>query len=265
MTSSVAAADSTPSTDWDRPFTFLETAHTLLIYVRCIILITIIFVFFLPLSFIFKKPVYDEWLRAASKLFLRFAGVRVIRVVGLEHITPGEAFILTPNHINFLDPFIYQGYFPYLLRGLEKKENFRIPIWGQWMRAVGQIEIDRESPMKAAESMKEVARVLRDEHTSVMVAPEGTRTPNGRLQPFKRGPFKTAADAHVRILPMCCKGLYNVNRKNDWRIKPGNVEIIYGEPLGPPDQAAESQRAISAQLRHWMLTQLGEEETTSQA
>ena len=244
----------------ERPFTIWETAYTIVIYLRCIILIAAIFVFFIPLSFIFRKPVYDNWLRMAAKLFLRFAGVRVTRVVGLENITPGEAFILTPNHVNFLDPFIYQGYYPHLLRGLEKKENFKIPIWGQWMRAVGQIEINRESPIRAAESMREVARVLREERTSVMVAPEGTRTPNGRLQPFKRGPFKTAADAQVRILPMCCKGLYTINRKNDWRIKPGCVEIIYGEPLGPPDATPESQRAISTRLRQWMLTQLCEED-----
>ena len=111
--------------------------------------------------------------------------------------------------------------------------------------------------------MKEVSRVLREEKTCVMVAPEGTRTPNGRLQPFKRAPFRTAADAGVRILPMCCKGLYQINRKGDWRIKPGTIEITFGEPLGPPSHSMESQKLISAELRRWMLEQLGEEVTIS--
>ncbi len=246
----------------DRPewkFTPLETMYSVFIYVRCLIALAVLFILFIPLSFIFKKKVYDEWLRKACRIFLRIAGVRV-RVNGRENIQPDEPYVLTPNHVNILDPFIYQGYFPYLLRGLEKKENFKIPIWGRWMRAVGQLEIDRDNPKKAAESMKEVARVLKEERTSIMVAPEGTRTPNGRLQPFKRGAFRTASEAGVRIMPMCSKGLYQINRKGDWRIKPGHLEIVFGKPLGPPDSSAQSQKAISAELRRWMLEQLGEED-----
>ncbi|MEO8168192.1 MAG: lysophospholipid acyltransferase family protein [bacterium] len=240
-------------------FTTWEILYAGFIYVRCLAMLVLLFVVFIPLSLVFKKKVYDEWLRRASRMFLRIAGVQV-HVTGMENIVPGEPYILAPNHVNILDPFIYQGYFPYLLRGLEKKENFKIPIWGQWMRAVGQLEVDRGNPKKAAESMKEVARVLREERTSVMVAPEGTRTPNGRLQPFKRGAFRTAAEAGVRIMPMCCKGLYDINRKGDWRIKPGHLEIVFGKPLGPPDLTPHSQRAISSELRHWMLSQLGEED-----
>ena len=250
-------------------FSTWETVNSVLIYVRCLALLVPIFAVFIPLSFLFTKSIYDEWLRKTSRVFLRFAGVTVSRVQGLEHIKQGEPYIVTPNHVNMLDPFIYQGYYPFLLRGLEKKENFKIPIWGRWMRAVGQIEIDRENPKKAIESMKRVAGVLRDERTSVMVAPEGTRTPNGRLQPFKRGPFKTAAEAGVRILPMCCKGLYEINRKGDWRIKPGRIEIVFGAPLGPPTGSVESQNATSTELRRWMLEQLHETDayprSTSQA
>jgi 1-acyl-sn-glycerol-3-phosphate acyltransferase len=246
-------------------FTPWETAYSVIIYLRCTILLIVIFLVFLPLSFLFGKHVYDEWLRKAARLFLRFAGVKVRSVRGLENIQPDEPYIVTPNHVNMLDPFIYQGYFPYLLRGLEKKENFRIPIWGQWMRAVGQIEVDRENPKKAVQSMREVARVLREERTSVMVAPEGTRTPNGRLQPFKRGPFKTAAEAGVRILPMCCKGLYDINRKGDWRVKPGHLDIIFGKPLGPPNHSLESQKNIITELRRWMLEQLGEQDAYPEA
>lgn len=244
-------------TDWQ--FTTGETIRAIFIAGRCILVVTCIFIVFIPLSLLFKKHVYDGLLRRAARVFLRAAGVRVKSITGLEHIDPHEPYIVTSNHVNILEPFIYQGYYPYLLRGLEKKENFRIPIWGQFMRAIGQIEIDRKNVVKAIASMNEVARVLREERTSVLVLPEGTRTPDGRLQPFKRGPFKTAAQAGVRILPMCCKGLYAINRKGDWRIKPGEIEIIIGKPLGPPDASVESQHAISAELRRWMLEHLGEE------
>lgn len=246
--------------DWH--FTPAETLRAIFIACRCVVVVTLIFVAFIPLSLLFKKRVYDGLLRRAARVFLRAAGVRVKNVTGLENIDPHEVYIVTPNHVNMLEPFIYQGYYPYLLRGVEKKENFKIPIWGQFMRAIGQIEIDRENVVKAVESMNEVARVLREEKTSVLILPEGTRTPDGRLQPFKRGPFKTAAVAGVRILPMCCKGLYAINRKGDWRIKPGDIEIIIGKPLGPPQASVESQQAISAELRRWMLEQLGEEEQT---
>lgn len=247
----------TAGSDWH--FTTWETIRAIIIACRCLVVLFCIFVVFIPLSLLFKKQVYDGLLRRAARVFLRAAGVRVKRITGLEHIDPHEPYIVTPNHVNMLEPFIYQGYYPYLLRGLEKKENFRIPIWGQFMRAIGQIEVDRENAVKAIASMQDVARVLREERTSVLVLPEGTRTPDGRLQPFKRGPFKTAAEAGVRILPMCCKGLYAINRKGDWRIKPGEIEIIIGKPLGPPDASLESQHAISAELRRWMLDNLGEE------
>lgn len=243
--------------DWH--FTMGETIRAIFIACRCLAVLIGIFIVFLPLSLLFKKQVYDGLLRRAARLFLHAAGVRVKKIAGLEHIDPHEPYIVTPNHVNMLEPFIYQGYYPYLLRGLEKKENFRIPIWGQFMRAIGQIEVDRENVVKAIASMNEVARVLREERTSVLVLPEGTRTPDGRLQPFKRGPFKTAAEAGVRILPMCCKGLYAINRKGDWRIKPGEIEIIFGKPLGPPEARVESQHAISGELRRWMLEHLGEE------
>ena len=249
-----------PKPEWH--FTLWETIYSVIIYVRCLLTLVVLFIVFIPLSLAFNKKVYDEWLRKASRIFLRVAGVRVT-VRGWENIRQDEPYILTPNHVNILDPFIYQGYFPFLLRGLEKKENFKIPIWGMWMRAVGQLEIDRGNPKKAAESMKEVARVLREEKTSIMVAPEGTRTPNGRLQPFKRGAFRTAAEAGVRIMPMCCKGSYEINRKGDWRIKPGHLEIVFGKPLGPPDLSPQSQKAISTELRRWMLGQLGEEDAYS--
>ncbi len=245
-------------------FSTREILHSWFIYIRCAPPLFIIVLIFLPMAFLFPKRVYDEWLRRVCKWFLRFAGVRVTSVEGVDNIQQDEPYILTPNHVNFFDPFIYQGYFPYLLRGLEKKENFKIPIWGPWMRAVGQIEIDRENPKKSIESMKEVARVLREERTCVMVAPEGTRTPNGNLQPFKRGPFKTAADAGVRILPMCSIGLYNINRKGDWRIKPGPLKIVFGKPLGPPTNSIESQKALSTELRRWMLEQLGEVDAYSE-
>lgn len=130
------------------------------------------------------------------------------------------------------------------------------------MRAIGQIEVDRQNTVKAIESMRKVARVLREENTSVLVLPEGTRTPNGKLQPFKRGPFRTAAEANVRILPMVCKGLYAINRKGDWRIKPGAIDLVFGEPLGPPGLDHQSQHELSERVRSWMLEQLGEENSS---
>lgn len=204
----------TPSVDPWR-FTIWETLRAAILALRCLAVLLGIFIVFVSLSLLFRKQVYDGLLRRAARLFVRCAGVRVRSVKGLENISPTETYIVTPNHVNMLEPFIYQGYYPYLLRGVEKKENFRIPIWGQFMRAVGQISMDRGNRAKAIASMKEVTRILREEKISVLIASEGTRTPNGRLQPFKRGPFKTAADAGVRILPICCKGLYNINRKGD--------------------------------------------------
>ncbi len=230
------------------------------IYLKCGLFLTLMILVFFPAAFIFDKSVFDKWLRLSCRIFLPLAGIRVKSVTGIDNVAPNEPFIVTANHVNFLEPFIYQGYYPYLLRGLEKKENFRIPIWGRWMRAIGQIEVDRQNTSKAIESMKKVAQVLREEQTSVLVLPEGTRTPNGKLQPFKRGPFRTAAEAQVRILPMVCKGLYAINRKGDWRIKPGDIAIVFGEPLGPPGADQQSQHELSSRVRSWMLDELGQEE-----
>lgn len=248
------------SSDSEWTFTPLETIRCVYIYIKCGLFLGLVVLVFFPAAFIFEKAAFNKWLSRSCRVFLRLAGIRVRSLRGIDQVPADEPFIVTSNHVNFLEPFIYQGYYPYLLRGLEKKENFKIPIWGRWMRAIGQIEVDRENTARAIESMKKVAQVLREEKTSVLVLPEGTRTPNGKLQPFKRGPFRTAADAHVRILPMVCKGLYAINRKGDWRIKPGDVQIVFGEPLGPPGHDAQSQHELSARVRAWMLGELGQQE-----
>lgn len=95
--------------------------RSLLIYLRCGVFFVFVVLVFFPAAFIFDKSVFDKWLRRACRVILRLAGVRVKNVTGLEHIRPGEPYIVTSNHVNFLEPFIYQGYYPYLLRGLEKK------------------------------------------------------------------------------------------------------------------------------------------------
>lgn len=192
--------------------------------------------------------------RLWAKVQLRSSGTKVT-VRGLENADPGGNYILVSNHQSSFDIFVLLGCLPLQFRWLAKAELFRIPFLGWSMSRIGYIPIERDSPKKAYRSLLKAAERLRG-GTSVMIFPEGTRSPDGRLQPFKKGVFLLALKSQASILPIAVRGTGRVMAKGAWRICPAQVEIIIElpiptaglPPLGEEDLSARIRQVLSRHL-----------------
>ncbi len=170
------------------------------------------------------------WLYRASMrvaaLGARAAGVRVL-LRGLEHVPPGRACVFMSNHCSDLDPPVLLPRVPGRMVILLKKELMRIPLLGQAMKLGGFIPVERGSRRDAArETMAEAGRALRS-GLHIVVFPEGTRSPDGRLGTFKKGPFFLARENDAPIVPVAISGTERALPKGSYRIRPGVVRVEF--------------------------------------
>ncbi len=174
-----------------------------------------------PVSF-FSPDYLHSYARYWAKVGLLLAGVR-LQVAGEEHL-PGGAVVYMPNHQSNFDILALFAGLPVQFRWLAKEELFRIPLFGFAMRRTGYIAIDRSDRKKAIQSMAEATRRI-SEGTSVIVFPEGTRSPDGTLLPFKKGGFMLAIDANAPIVPIAIEGSHKVMPKHSRWIRGGRIRV----------------------------------------
>jgi 1-acyl-sn-glycerol-3-phosphate acyltransferase len=164
--------------------------------------------------------------------YLRFlnhlAGIR-IRIEGLENI-PSEVCIFASNHVSNIDPPVLFPSIPRRVSILAKKQVFRIPILDIAMRLAKLVPVDREDRDAAAASIDLAVKYLK-EGLSFCVYPEGTRSPDGRLKPFKKGTFVMAILASVPIVPVALIGTQHLMGKGSWTIRTGEITIRFCEPV----------------------------------
>ena len=128
-------------------------------------------------------------------------------VVGKENLPPhGQNFLFVPNHTSFLDILTLTGFVPRPMKYVSKAEILKIPFIGWPMRLAGHVALRTESRRSQLETFKDTVQSLKDGNT-LITFPEGTRARDGRLKPFKRGPFKMALQAGVPIVPVTISGL----------------------------------------------------------
>jgi 1-acyl-sn-glycerol-3-phosphate acyltransferase len=185
--------------------------------------------------------------RLWGKIELRITGTRV-SITGLEYIDPQVNYILVSNHQSNFDIFALLGYLPIQFRWIAKAGLFRIPFLGWAMYRIGYISIERESPKKAYRSMLKAAEAVKG-GVSVMIFPEGTRSPDGRLQSFKKGVFLIALKSQAPILPITIQGTAKIMRKGDWRTYPGEVRITIDPSIDTAGIPAEKEDELSQRVR----------------
>ena len=134
------------------------------------------------------------------------------------------------NHESLFDAFMMVGGINHYFTGVGKYEQFSYPIWGYLAKKYGVIPIIRQNLDNAIESLVKLEDAIK-EGVSIMIAPEGTRTLSGSLNPFKKGPFHVAKNTGVTIVPVGLLGAYQAKSKNDWRIKPGVLTTVFGDPI----------------------------------
>ena len=183
----------------------------------------------------FMYGVAMKFVRAA----VRITGVRV-RVEGIDNIPPGVC-IFAANHVSNMDPLAFVPAIPRRVAILVKKEVFRIPIFGRAMRMARLLPVDRENREAAAATVETAVKYLK-EGLSFAVYPEGTRSRDGRLLPFKKGTFLIAIRAGVPVVPVSIVGAQDLLRKGEWSVRPGEVIIRFGPPVDVSPYS-EDQRA----------------------
>jgi 1-acyl-sn-glycerol-3-phosphate acyltransferase len=144
----------------------------------------------------------------------------------------GRAYLFMSNHASNLDPPIIT----YLLGGrisiITKQELFKIPLFGRAMRAANFVPIDRADSRAALKSVREAARVLQS-GMAMLVFPEGTRSPDGKLLPFKNGSFHLALEAGVPVVPVTVVGSHEAWPKGSMSLHPGEVVVHFHAPIDP--------------------------------
>ncbi|HEY2733937.1 MAG TPA: lysophospholipid acyltransferase family protein [Polyangiales bacterium] len=172
-----------------------------------------------------------------------------LRVDGLEHAAPGEAFVIMSNHQSHYDiPVLFQA-LRRRVRMVAKRELFKIPGWGRAMRLAGFVEVDRGDPAQAIKSLENAARAL-SEGTSIWIAPEGTRGPGDALLPFKQGGFHMAQSIGARILPVSIDGTSRVLEAHGRRVSQGvDVRVTVHEPIATSDFTPEQRAELVALVR----------------
>ncbi len=187
----------------------------------------------------------------------RLAGVR-IHVEGLDRVPHDHACIFMANHLSNLDPPVLISIITGRTAAFIKRSLMRIPILGTGFRQGEFIPVDRSGDTADAQrSVEEAERVLaKGVHITTFV--EGTRSPDGRMLPFKKGPFFLAMSAGAPCVPVSIHGTETLLSKGSLRIHRGPVHVIFHAPLNPADYAtreelAEAVReAIASGLPEWM-------------
>ncbi len=202
------------------------------------------------------NPVYRVGVWGA-RMALWLAGVR-LDVRGREKIPKGRAVVFMPNHQSNCDPPASLVVLPPVLV-MAKQEFFKVPILGRAMRLRGFIPVDRKNRERAIAAVEKAVETIKAGN-SFLAYPEGTRSPDGRLQPFKKGVFVMAIKAGAPIVPISISGTSHIMRKGEARIRPGTVRITMHDPVPTEGCTIEDRGKIIERVRAAIMTGLTKEE-----
>ncbi len=234
-----------------------ESARSMLIWAVALPVLAVFCLLIVLLSLVHRGRGVDVLMKAASRSVLACCGVRV-RLKGAANIAPGTQYVQMMNHVNLLDPFVFIGHYPGLARGIEEESHFRWPFYGWMLQRIGQIPISRKDPTKARESLARAAAMIRERpRYSILILPEGTRTRDGNLGPFKRGGFHLALETGLDILPLVQTGSYRVNRKGSLLVRPGRIELTILPPIPVAGYSRDTVGELAAHTRAVFLAALG--------
>lgn len=199
--------------------------------------------------------------RAWSWLILATTGVDV-HVQGLEHLSRDGAYVFVSNHQSIYDIPVLFWSLPFQLRIIAKESLGGFPFLGWHLKRCGHMLVDRRNPDRVAIQRRAAALARRG--ASLIIFPEGTRSANGTLGPFKAGSFLLALETGLALVPLAVRGTRRVMPKGELTVRPGRVDVIVHPPLEPAENAAGDSRrvaaakALSAEVGRIIEAQLGD-------
>ena len=199
---------------------------SIIIYVIATPIFVMCFLWFLFLN-IFNKKFSYKAIKIISIIMLYSFGIRT-KIHGF--FPKKTQYIVMMNHSSFLDMFLYPLIVSGKWTGITAKENFKYPLLSTVLKKMNAIPIKRTNKIGAIKTIKIAEeKIKRGYHIGIM--PEGARTLDGHLLPFKKGGFHMALNTKTPILPIGVSGAFMAKPRNRWWIRPGNVIIKIGQPI----------------------------------
>jgi 1-acyl-sn-glycerol-3-phosphate acyltransferase len=180
---------------------------------------------FLLVLGIFIDPRTNDWpQRMLCRVTMKLAGAKLIvcRAPGFD---ASRTCFLIINHVNLFDPFVLYATIPQYFRGLELESHFRIPVYGWMMKRFGNVPVPDTNRPSDLKRMWRLTRAALNSGVSLAVFPEGQRTRNGRVGPFKDGVFRMAMNFGTPIIPVSVVGAFEFNKKTGWLLRPGTITV----------------------------------------
>lgn len=197
------------------------------------VLATFIFAILVMIFTLFRAPLkWSEWASICWSRWILWASAMEVKLYGLENLPPTPA-VLVGNHQGMFDILVLMKHLPRPPVFVAKQELFRIPVLGAGMRAFGHISVDRKNSEKAISSIQTGTQQLLKYQQQVIFFPEGTRTRDGKMLPFKKGAFVFALESGLPIVPFCVRGSYEALPPGVKVVRPGLIEVTFLPPVEP--------------------------------
>ena len=173
-----------------------------------------------------------------SKIICRVALCR-IKVVREGKLDPNQSYVFVPNHQSAFDIFLIYGYLGQNIKWVQKKELRSIPFVGKASEMAGHVFVDQSSLKSMKETIHEAESRITN-GTSMVIFPEGARTPDGKMGRFKRGAFIIAKELNLPIVPLTINGAFDVMKIHTYLVNPGKLELIIHNPIATKDLTDEN-------------------------
>lgn len=207
-----------------------------------------------------NRPIVDKYCREWSAALLRLVRINLSVRGAVPDFGDGRRYIVMSTHASHYDIPVSFVSLPGSIRMLAKKELFRIPLLGAAMKAAEFPSIDRANRYQAMDDLGK-ARAMMESGIVLWAAPEGTRSPDGRIQPFKKGCFHLALETEAVIVPVAIRGIHRVLPARTWQINLGQpVDVRVGTPIDTAGRGKEDLEALMLQVRICMEEMLGDGE-----
>jgi len=188
---------------------------------------------------------YGRWMMRVGR---RILGIE-IEVRGLDRLDPATPCIFMSNHLSFLDGPLLMTILDRPARVIVKRFVFRIPILGLGMRFSGYVPLDKEGRGAGKASIARAARLIREKRYSFLIFPEGTRSWDGNIRPFRRGGFFLALACGAPIVPVTVRGTYGLMPRGKRIIRKGPVQIVFHEPVPVTGYAQETMAELMDRVK----------------
>ena len=186
--------------------------------------------------------------RVWARSLLAIAGVKV-RVEGLEKLTPGASYVFASNHLSYMDTPVILSHIPADFRFMAKDGLFKIPLLGTHLGQAGHIPVPRHDPRAAVKTLTLAANSIRTRNISILIFPEGGRSHDGVLHPFKDGAAYIAIKAGVPVVPLAISGTREILAMHSATFHRGYVTVRIGDPIPTEGLTLHDRKSVTETAR----------------